>query len=224
MPDLHARLFSATPLGAELSAEEEKFLRSSMRQVRYRENKLLVAGDSLCDEVLILQQGAMRVFKVSEEGREVTLYRLSAGDTCLMTVSCLAGAAGLDANVEIEAGTEVISIPGLVFQSLLENNPALHRYMMQKAFLRLNQVMRVVELVTFASSRARIALYLQEAKLRQGKPRLKLTQEQIALEVGTAREVVSRVLGEFADVGVVALSRGTIELIDENLLEDMAVQ
>lgn len=223
MPDVHTHLFSATPLATKLSAEDEKFLRSSMRQVRYRENKLLVAGDAVCDEVLIVQQGAIRVFKVSEEGREVTLYRLSAGDTCLMTVSCLAGAEDLDANIEIEAGTEVVSIPGRVFQSLLDNNPALHRYMMQKAFLRLNQVMRVVELVTFASIRARIALYLQEAKLRQGRPRLKLTQEQIALEVGTAREVVSRVLGDFAELGLVALSRGTIELIDEKLLKDMTV-
>jgi len=72
--------------------------------------------------------------------------------------------------------------------------------------------------------RVRIALYLREARDRQGTPTLRLTQEQVALEVGTAREVVSRVLGEFADEGVVALSRGTIKLLDEKLLKDLTAE
>jgi len=224
MQDLLARVFSETPLAGRLSFEEEKLFRQHMRLTRYRENKLLVPSDANCDEVLIVQKGAIRVYKVSEEGREVTLYRLSSGDTCLMTVSCLAGVEGLEANVEIEADTEIVSIPGSVFQSLLDQNPALHRYMMQKAFLRLNQVMRVVELVTFSSIRERVALYLHEAKARQGTSTLRLTQEQVALEVGTAREVVSRVLGEFADEGLVALSRGTIQLLDEKLLKNLVTE
>lgn len=224
MQDLVARVFSETPLAGKLSAEEEKLFRQHMRLTRYKENKLLVLGDARCDEVLMVLKGAIRVYKVSEEGREVTLYRLSSGDTCLMTVSCLAGVEGLEANVEIEACTEVVSIPGSVFQSMLDQNPALHRHMMQKAFLRLNQVMKVVELVTFSSLRARVALYLREASVRQGTSTLRLTQEQVALEVGTAREVVSRVLGEFADEGLVALSRGTIQLLDEELLKKIIAE
>jgi len=222
--DLFARIASEAPLLAKLNAAEESLFRRHMRHIRYRDNKLLMAGDALCDEVLILLSGAVRVFKVSEEGREVTLYRLGIGDTCLMTVSCLAGLEGLDANVEIEAGTEVVSIPGGVFQAMLDQNPTLHRHLMQKAFLRLNQVLRVVELVTFSPMRVRIALYLREARVRQGTTKLRLTQEQIALEVGTAREVVSRVLGEFADEGLVSLSRGTIQLLDEKLLKNITAE
>ena len=224
MQDLFARVFSETPFAGKLSSEEEKLFRRHMRLTHYRENKLLVPGDARCDEVLFVLKGAIRVYKVSEEGREVTLYRLSSGDTCLMTVSCTAEVEGLEVNVEIEAGTEVVSIPGSVFQAMLDQNPALHRYMMQQAFLRLNQVMRVVELVTFSSIKARVALYLREASVRRGTSTLQLTQEQVALEVGTAREVVSRVLGEFADEGLVALSRGTIKLLDENLLKDMTLE
>ena len=224
MQDLFARIFSEAPLVGKLNSEEKELFRRHMRVSSYKENKLLMVGAARCDEVLIVLKGAFRVYKLSEEGREVTLYRLSPGDTCLMTVSCLTGAESLEVNVEIEAGTEVVSIPGSVFQSMLDQNPTLHRYMMQKAFLRLNQVMRVVELVTFSSIRERVALYLREASVRQGTFTLRLTQEQIALEVGTAREVVSRVLGEFADEGFVALSRGTIQLLDEKALRKIIAE
>ena len=223
MQDLFARVFSGAPLVGKLSSEEEELFRRHMRLSSYK-SRLLMVGDARCDEVLMVLQGAIRVYKMSEEGREVTLYRLSPGDTCLMTVSCLAGVEGLEANVEIEAGSEVVSMPAGVFQSMLDKNPALHRYILQKAFLRLNQVMRVVELVTFASIRVRIALYLREARVRQGMVTLRLTQEQIALEVGTAREVVSRVLGEFVDEGLVALSRGTIQLLDEKVLKNITAE
>jgi len=224
MQDLFARVFSGAPLAGKLSSEDEEIFRRHMRLSSYKESRLLMVGAARCDEVLMVLQGAIRVYKMSEEGREVTLYRLSPGDTCLMTVSCLAGVEGLEANVEIEAGSEVVSMPAGVFQSMLDKNPALHRYILQKAFLRLNQVMRVVELVTFASIRVRIALYLREARVRQGMVTLRLTQEQIALEVGTAREVVSRVLGEFVDEGLVALSRGTIQLLDEKVLKNITAE
>jgi len=224
MQDLFARVTSEVPFVGKLGAEGKALFHAHMTHIKFAENKLLLAGDDQCNHVFFVLEGTFRVFKMSEEGREVTLYRLGPGDTCLFTVSCLVDLGELDASVEIEAGAEVVSLPADVFQLMLDNNPTLHRYLMQKTFVRLNQVMRVVERVTFASLKRRVAFYLREARVKQGSAKLRLTKEHIALEVGTAREVVSRVLGALEDEGVVALGRGKVHLLNEKFLADLHVQ
>jgi len=210
----YTRAQAALPFIAHLRQDEQEAFRAQATYMRYEKDELLTASARECRQVLFLLRGSIRVYKVSEEGREVTLYRLSTGETCLISVACLLGLRSLDASAEIQAGSEVLRLPDRTFQSLLSGNAYVQKYMMERALSRMNQMMRVVELVTFAPLRKRIALFLREAQLKQNTPRLRLTKEAIALEVGTAREVVSRILGEFEQEKLVKLGRGTVLLLD----------
>jgi len=219
--ELYSRALSVLPFIRHLRPDEQELFRSHMVYVEFRDNEFLSTNTDECDQALFLLKGAVRVYKISEEGREVTLYRLQPGDTCLITLSCLMGLKELDTNAEIQAGSEGIKLPGSVFQILLKSNTHLMNYMMERTFTRLNQVMRVVELVTFSPLKKRIALFLRDEQNKHQKSLLKLTKEKIALEVGTAREVVSRVLGEFEREKLVKLGRGTLQLLDEKYFKEI---
>jgi len=212
--EIYARALAELPFVRHLRAEEQTLFRENMTYVKYPREELLTAGTEECRQALFLLRGSVRVYKTSEEGREVTLYRLDSGDTCLISVACLLGLRDLDASAQVQAGTEGIQLSDSVFRKLLSGSVYLQQYMMEHAFTRLSQMMRVVELVTFAPLRKRIAVFLRDAYKKQNSPRLKLTKEAIALEVGTAREVVSRILNEFEQEGLLRLGRGTVLLLD----------
>jgi CRP/FNR family transcriptional regulator len=219
MEDMYFKVMSGFPFLAMLLPEEKDLIKTSITYFKFSEQQLLLTGADQCRKVYFVLSGSLRVFKISEEGREVTLYRLGPGDTCLFTVSCLSGIGEINASVEVSANTEVVSLPGTIFQKLVMSNPMLHQHIMKSVFLRLNQVMNVVELVTFVPMRKRVALFLCQLLEKQQSFILKLTKEQIALEVGTAREVVSRVLGDLEREGVLSLGRGMVTIRNKNSLK-----
>jgi CRP/FNR family transcriptional regulator len=223
MQDMYSAISAKFPLLSALSVEEQAVVKANLGYVKFADRQLLITKAEQCKHVFFVLTGSIRVYMVSEEGREITLYRLVPGDVCLFTLSCLAGLGELLANAEASAGTEVLTLPGIIYQNLMHSSPTLHKHTMDSALTRLRQVMKVVELVTFVPIKQRVGLFLCDAMHKQGSVKLKLTREQIALEVGTAREVVSRVLGEFEQEGVLTLGRGSVKVLQRDVINDFCL-
>jgi len=169
-------------------------------------------GDQ-CATLPLVLSGQARVYKSGEQGREITLYRLESGESCILTASCILAAHAFPAFAVTETEVDAVVIPSAVFRGWLTKHEAWQTYVFGLLWQRLANVIAVVEEVTFRRMDARIAAFLvARAELSEGI--VKTTHDAIADELGTAREVVSRILKDFEHDGWVSLSRGAIRIID----------
>ena len=156
---------------------------------------------------------------MSEEGREVTIYRLFDMDVCLLSASCMMQNIQFEITIEAEKDTEVWIIPTDVFMKLMDESAAVANYANQLLASRFSEAMWLMEQIMWKSFDKRLAAFLLEESALEGTPELKITHEKIANHMGTAREVVTRMLRYFQSEGIVKLSRGVIEIVDEEKLQ-----
>jgi len=167
-------------------------------------------GDA-CHSLALLLSGTVRVFKTGENGREITLYRFGAGEGCILTASCIMSGGDFPAIAEVEQESEAVIIPA----SILKN--WVHRYEIWREFVlgllaqRLSNVIATVEEIAFRRMDARLAEWLLSNKGQQSSV-IQTTHHKIAEELGTAREVISRLLKDFEMEGSIQLSRGEIKI------------
>ena len=176
------------------------------------------AGD-LCQAFLILLDGEVRVQLTAENGREVTLYRIGPGGSCILTTSCLLSNENYPAEAIAESDIEALAIPVASFQSALEGSQWFRRFVFDGFSTRLTSVIQKIEQIAFTAIDVRLAGVLLELD-RKGIE--KITHQDIAVELGTAREVVSRHLKRFESEGWVRLGRGQVSLIDRPRMEALA--
>lgn len=169
--------------------------------------------------LLVLRSGRLRAYVLSQDGREVTLYRLTAGEICLFSASCVLGTAQMDLTVEAEQDSTVWVIPPDVFRQISHESAAAAGYVNTLMARRFSEVMWLVEQVMWQSMDRRLAAFLLEESELEHTDTLRLTHEQIANHLGTAREVVTRMLRYFQSEGMVRLSRGTVAITDRRRLE-----
>lgn len=172
------------------------------------------------DAFLLLIRGTVRVQQVSESGREIVLYRVSAGDSCALTTACLMGYEDYQAEAVAETDVEAVAIPRATFDDLIARSPEFRRFVFTAFSHRVTDLFRVIEEVAFSRVDVRLAQRLVERANDQG--RVDLTHQQLAAELGTAREVVSRQLNEFQRRGWISTSRGAIDLVQPNELRRLA--
>ena len=172
-----------------------------------------------CVGLLVLRSGRLRAYVLSQDGREVTLYRLTAGEICLFSASCVLGTAQMDLTVEAEQDSTVWVIPPDVFRQISHESAAAAGYVNTLMARRFSEVMWLVEQVMWQSMDRRLAAFLLEESELEHTDTLRLTHEQIANHLGTAREVVTRMLRYFQSEGMVRLSRGTVAITDRRRLE-----
>lgn len=177
-------------------------------------------GD-LCSAFAILAQGRVRVFKIGETGREITLYRFARGESCILTASCILSERQFPAIATVEEPATAYVLPHTVFQSWVDSFPPWRAYIFQLLSQRLATVMAVIDEVAFRRMDARIAEFLLR-RLPAGSTILSLTHQQIAAELGSSREVVSRILTDFAAAGLVRVGRGNVVVLDAPGLERRA--
>lgn len=216
-------LYDVFPFFNDLTHAERELLMGNMKTVNYDAGKVLMEDGLSCVNAFFVLKGVIRVFKMSEDGREITLYRIRAGETCLMTVSCIMTDSEFQAVASVEEATELVIVPAATFKQLLSESAVFLHFIFEKTLVRLKDVMLVVEKVTFDSMKKRVALFLHDSFKNRNGNILLVTHEQIAFEVGTAREVVSRTLKELAKAKVVKLSRGAVEVTDTNALKEILV-
>ena len=178
-------------------------------------------GGMDCLGLLLIRSGQLRVYTLSEEGREVTLYRLFEYDICLFSASCVMPSVQFEVVIEAEKDTDMIVIPSCLFKNLMEDSAPVANYTNQLISSRFSEVMWLMEQVMWKSFDKRLAKFLLEESALEGTCVLKITHEKIANHIGTAREVVTRMLRYFQGEGMVSLSRGTVELTDIKKLQNL---
>jgi len=171
---------------------------------------------SPCRQFPLVLEGSIRVSKCSE-GRELQLYRVGAGEICVLTSGCLVGARDYPATGVVENDARLVVLPRIVFDELMATHPPFRQYIFSLFADRLAELMALVEAVAFHRLDRRLAAAL----LGRGR-RVSMTHQQLADELGSVREIVTRLLRGFADQGLVRLTRGAIEVLDASALRRVA--
>lgn len=213
------RIFSESfPFWNELSSDEKKLINSNT------ELKLYKAGTTIhdsteCTGVLLIKKGELRVYILSPEGREVTLYRLGKKETCLLTASCILKNITFSIMVDAEVDSEVFLISSAAFKELKSKNIQVESFTNDIINCHFSETMWAMEQILFTSFDKRLAFFLSEQSKEKGSEILNFTHEYIAKNLGSAREVVSRMLKYFQAEGIVSLSRGSIIIKNKEKLE-----
>jgi CRP/FNR family transcriptional regulator len=179
-----------------------------MQIVKIDQNRFVFHAGDLCQAFLMLLEGNVRVQLTSASGREVTLYRISPGGSCILTTSCLLSHEDYPAEAIAESDLVAAAIPSAIFQDALDESHRFRTFVFDSFSTRLKNVIARIEELAFTSIDARLARVLLELHEKQVE---KVTHQDIAVELGTAREVVSR---HFANEGWVELGRGRVTIID----------
>jgi CRP/FNR family transcriptional regulator len=210
------------PIWNALTEDERELLESSASERAAPKGAMLHSGKADCDGFFIVRSGQLRAFIMSDEGREVTLYRLFERDMCLFSASCVIRSIQFDISIEAEKDSRIWIIPADVYRRLMEGSAAVANYTNQIMASRFSEVMWLVEQIMWKSFDRRLASFLLEESALDESDALMITHEKIAAHMGTAREVVTRMLKYFQSEGMVSLSRGTVTITDEKALRKLA--
>lgn len=181
-----------------------------------------ISGAGECVGLLAVRSGRLRAYMISDTGREITLYRLFERDICLFSASCVMRGLQFDVSIEAEQPSEVLVVSPEVYKRVMEESAPLANYTNELMASRFSEVMWLVEQILWKSFDRRLAAFLLEESALESSDELRITHERIAAHLGTAREVVTRMLRYFQSEGLVSLSRGTVRIADRQGLEALA--
>lgn len=204
-----------------LSTNEQELLLQNIKKVVYKKGHNLHSADNECLGVLLIKSGELRVYMLSEDGREITLYRLTSGDICILSASCILNSISFDVYIDAEADTEVLLLNISTFALLNQNNIYVENFAYKNATEHFSDIMYAVEQILFIPFDKRLAAFLLDETRKNKSLEIILTQEQIAKYVGSAREVVSRMLKTFQSQGIIEQSRGRIRVTDKEKLQNI---
>lgn len=215
------KISSLFPVWDQLTEEQKQFLTDSVLKRDVHKNTVLHRGDEDCDGLYILESGQLRAYIISDEGKELTLYRLFEMDMCLFSASCMLSNIQFEVIIEAEKETSIWIIPVLAYQKLMNTNTAVANYTNQLMASRFTDVMWLMDQVLFKSMDSRLASFLLYESNIEESNELTITHEKIANHIGTAREVVTRMLKYFQGENMVRLSRGSIVITDRRKLSSL---
>ena len=210
------------PIWDKLTPAQQKVISQSSQTRSVPKGTVLHNGSIDCLGLLLILSGQLRAYIISDEGREITLYRLFERDVCIFSASCIMRNIQLEVIIEAEKDSEIIVLPPHIYKKLMEESAAVANFSNQVMGSRFTEVMWLIEQIMWKSFDKRLASFLIEESVLDNTDSLKITHEKIANHLGTAREVVTRMLRYFQSEGLVKLSRGTIELTDKKRLEEIS--
>ncbi|OUN23400.1 Crp/Fnr family transcriptional regulator [Pseudoflavonifractor sp. An85] len=210
------------PIWDQLTPQQQDTLGRSSRYAKASKGEILHNGSADCLGLLLVCSGQLRGYILSEEGREITLYRLFEQDMCLFSASCMLQSIQFDIQIQVEKDATFWVIPPDVYKALMEQSAAVANFTNEVMSTRFSEVMWLMEQVMWKSFDKRLADFLLQESVLEGSTHLELTHEKIANHMGTAREVVTRMLRYFQQEGLVALSRGAVDLLDEATLKQLS--
>lgn len=211
------KLLAAYPVLRQLPPQLRQIVISEGKGVNLTTGDIAFEEESPCHSYLMVTSGMVRVVKPVSNGRELFLYRVQPGDSCILTVSCLLGDCPYQARGIIESDLACVIVPRSVFLKLVEGSPEFRTYIFRFFGERVTHLMELIEAVSFRRLDQRLAQFL----LKNG-PSLEITHQSLAKELGSVREVVSRILEDLRAQGVVQLDRGQIHVMDVQALERLA--
>lgn len=207
------------PIWNQLAPAQQRQLEAAAQRRQVKAGTVLHRGSGDCLGLLLIESGQLRVYLLSGEGREVTVYRLLPRDICLFSASCMLRSIQFDLTIEAEKDTAFWMLPPDVYQGVMAQSAALSGYTNEIMAARFSEVMWLMEQILWQRFDKRLATFLLEESGLEGSEVLRMTHEKIANHLGTAREVVTRMLRYFQDEGMVELSRGTVTITSREKLE-----
>ena len=209
------------PIWNKLSTAQQNQILGSLIMRKVEKGTVIHNGSMDCTGLLLVKAGQLRAYILSEEGREITIYRLFDRDMCLFSASCMMRSIQFEVTIAAEKDTDLWIIPVEVYQNIMAESAPLANYTNEIMATRFSDVMWLIEQIMWKSLDKRIAAFLLEEISIEGTDTLKTTHEIIANHLGSPREVITRMLKYFQNEGRVKLSRGTVEITDAEKLEEL---
>ena len=219
--ELYNKIF---PFWEHLTDSEKEQMCRFSTGAKFGKGENIHGASGECTGAIIVKSGCVRIYILSEEGREVTLYRLYPGDICMLSASCVLKTITFDVFADAEEESECYIINGKVFAEVSEQNIYVKNFALDTAVARFSDVMWVMQQILFMSFDRRLAIFLWDELSKTGGDTIKMTHEQIAKYTGSAREVVSRMLKYFASEGIVEALRAGVKILDKDKLRALALE
>ena len=210
------------PLWKKLTKAQQEKIEGSLVEREVPRGTVIHNGSLDCTGLLVIREGLLRAYILSDEGREITLYRLFERDMCLFSAPCMMNSIQFDVVIQAEKDSRMWVIPAEVYRRVMEESAAAANYTNEVMASRFSDVMWLIEQIMWKSFDRRLAAFLTEEAALEGSRQLKITHEIIGNHLGSPREVVTRMLRYFQGEGMVKLSRGMVELTDMEKLEELA--
>lgn len=211
MDEFLQRMF---PFWRSLSPQNREQVNRTLIHNCIPKGTVLYQDSSSCTGLMLLKSGQMRVFSSSGEGGQITLFRLVGEDICILSAACMIEQMDFAVSMEFESDSEVYVVPKSTYQQLNERYSAVKEFTLQLISSRFSHVMWLMNQLVFLGTGQRLAQSLMELSRLQNSASLTITHDQLARDLGTAREVVTRLLKHFQLEGFVTLSRGSIQIVD----------
>jgi len=209
------------PVFKKLSETSRQVIFTAGNELILPDGQMLMKQNQECQNIPMVISGHLRIYKLSSSGREMTLYRIGPGETCLISIACQIKGQDFPAMAQVEGKTHLFMLPSFVCADVLGTSLAWKDFIITSIYDHLTDVMQTLEAVAFDRTDHRLILWLMEKSAGRNASIL-CTHEEIAIELGTAREVVSRLLGELKNKGAVTLGRGKIMITDSTQLALLA--
>lgn len=207
-----SRIYQSLPFLQQAEETLKQQFREQATLIHLDQGQQVCQQGSGCSQLALLLKGTVRVYKLAESGKEITLYRINSGESCILTASCILSDIPFPAFAICDSSVTAVAIPSPWVRRWLSTSPAWRDYIFGLVATRLSNIINVVEEVAFRRMDRRIASYLCQHGC--GSHPLQVTHQTIASELGTSREVVSRILKEFEHEALLQVTRGAISLID----------
>ena len=209
------------PVWNKLTEQQQKHLLSVVEFREVAGGTIVHSGGSDCLGLLLVAKGQLRAYILSEEGREITISRFFEMDCCLFSASCVMPNMQLDIFIEAEKDTEFWVVPACLYQNLIQESLPISNYSQNLIMNHYSELMWLMEQIMWKSFDKRLATFLLEECALEETDSLKITHEKIANHMGTAREVVTRMLRYFQSEGMVRLTRGSVDIVDRKKLKSL---
>lgn len=198
------------PFFKDMDEEDKNLLVNGVIRKELDQGQIMVGDNQRCTGIPLLLKGTLRVFRISDKGREMTLYRINQGELCILAAVCAMGDVEYDFSIEAQTESKIANIPPDVFKELLYKSEVFKTYIFNTLAQKLIMSIETIEMLIFVSIEDRIIEYLQENANERGE--VITTHEKMAIDLGSSREVITRQLKKMADKQKLQLKRGKIIL------------
>lgn len=205
-----------------LTSDQRTLLERSIKITLYRKGQTIHRHGDACVGVIFVRKGRLAFSALSEEGREITVFRAGPGQACILSAACVFRVMESESHITAEVDSEIAVLPAIILSQLMNENKDVERIVYKAATQQYASALKSLQQIVFFSLEKRLAIFLHEESQQRTAPVFSITHEQIARCIGSSREVVTRMLNQFAAKNIVALGRGTVTILDETALEEMA--
>lgn len=202
-----------------LSDNEKTLISSYINNMNCAKGSILHNNSQTCLGLVLVKSGLLRVYFISPQGREYTLYLIKPGELCVMSAACIIDEVSFDIYVCAEEDTEIAIVGAKVFKEIMQKNKDLQIFIYKSMAKRFSEIMVSTQNILFYGVDTRLANCLLELSVNG---EVKITQEKLAHLIGSAREVVTRMLGEFEKQGIIKTDRGKVKITDEKKLKEIS--